>query len=140
MFQVFSASDSRSNEYGEGFGTYWQADSTSKTLRTSSKGVTRIPASSTMTVMFRPLVGLLQVRKYLPLQFMPLTIKLSLVDNPLDPIIFGPVIADGAAVAAANAANTFHSGSSSNSWSILNVQAKCDLVTLDNAFEEDFFH
>ena len=69
---------------------------------------------------------------------MPLTIELSLVDNPIDPIIFGPVLADGS-VAAADAANTFHSGSSSNSWSILNVQGKCDLVTLDNGFEEYFF-
>ena len=92
-----------------------------------------------MTVMYRPLAGLLQVRRYLPLQFMPLTIELSLVDNPIDPIFFGPVLADGAAVAAANAANTFHSGSSSNLWSILNVQGKCDLVTLDNVCEEDFF-
>jgi hypothetical protein len=27
----------------------------------------------------------------------------------------------------------------SNSWSILNVQAKCDLVTIDNSFEESFY-
>jgi len=26
----------------------------------------------------------------------------------------------------------------SNSWSILHVQAKCGLVTLDNSFEEEF--
>ena len=52
--------------------------------------------------------------------------------------MFGPVLADNT-VAAANAANTFHSGSSSNSWSILDVQGKCDLVTLDNGCEEDFF-
>ena len=25
------------------------------------------------------------------------------------------------------------------SWSLLNVQAKCDLVTLDNSFEESFY-
>ena len=88
MFQVFSATDSRANDYGEGFGNYWQEESTSKSLRTTSKGLTHIPLSSSMTVIFKPIAGILQVRKFLPLQFMPITIELSLVDNILDPIIY----------------------------------------------------
>ena len=48
----------------------------------------RIPPSSSMTVMFKPIAGLCQsVRKLLPLQYMPITIELSLTDNPLDLVI-----------------------------------------------------
>ena len=61
-----------------------------------------------MTVMFKPLAGILKTRKYLPLQFMPLTIELSLVDNPVDPIIYGGAVASPAE------ANTFYDNGSSN--------------------------
>ncbi|MFM7978535.1 MAG: hypothetical protein ACKPKO_04400, partial [Candidatus Fonsibacter sp.] len=54
-------------------------------IRTNDGFITRINPSSYMTVIFKPIAGLLQVRKYLPLQFMPLTIELSLVDNATDP-------------------------------------------------------
>ena len=46
-----------------------------------------IPGASYQTVLFKPLSGILNQRKYLPLRFMPITIELSLVDDPLDPII-----------------------------------------------------
>jgi hypothetical protein len=65
---------------------------------------------------------------------MPITIELSLVDNPFDPIITqGRRPGEGAI------ANGFYTDVASVSWSILNVQAKCDLVTLDNSFEESFY-
>ena len=64
---------------------------------------------------------------------MPLTIELSLVDDPLEPIIYGGV------APSPETAHVFYDNNSSNQWSILNVQAKCDLVTLDNSYEEDFF-
>jgi hypothetical protein len=90
-----------------------------------------------MTVIFKPIAGLFQsVRKYLPLQFMPITIELSLVDTPIDPIIFTDVAEPGANPVA-NA--FFYTNVTSNLWSILNVQAKCDLVTLDYPFEESFY-
>ena len=64
---------------------------------------------------------------------MPLTIELSLVDDPLEPIIFGGELPSPADP------HVFYNNDSSNQWSILNVQAKCDLVTLDNSYEEDFY-
>ncbi len=88
-----------------------------------------------MTVILKPVAGLFQsVRNFLPLQFMPITIELSLVDDPLDPIIY-----TGVARPAGNLGNSFYTDVTSNSWSLLNVQAKCDLVTLDNSFEESFY-
>ena len=65
---------------------------------------------------------------------MPLTIELSLVDNILDPLIYNSNPRPGGGAIA----DFFYNDNSSNAWSILNVQAKCDLVTLDNSFEESF--
>ncbi|MFM7984730.1 MAG: hypothetical protein ACKPKO_35945, partial [Candidatus Fonsibacter sp.] len=86
-----------------------------------------------MTVIIKPIAGVLQVRKYLPLQFVPLTIELSLVDNATYPIIYTSETRPGGPVA-----GTVYTDVTSNSWSILNVQATCELVTLDNSFEEEF--
>ncbi|MFM7978440.1 MAG: hypothetical protein ACKPKO_03910, partial [Candidatus Fonsibacter sp.] len=132
MCQVFSATDNREHDDGEGFVNYWQMESTSKRLLTTNKSLTRTAPSSSMTVLFKPIAGILQVRKYLPLQFVPLTIELSLVDNATYPIIYPGVHPD---IVPANSVNT---KVTCNSWSILNVQAKCDLVTLDNRLEEEF--
>ena len=94
MFQVFSATDSRENDYAEGFANYWRnLLHDPRGLLVTADSLVRIPPSSHMTVMFKPVAGLFQsVRKYLPLQFMPITIELSLVDNPLDPIITQGVV------------------------------------------------
>ena len=57
---------------------------------------------------------------------MPITIELSLVANPLDPII----------------SDLDHNGSNdghtSTTWEILNVQAKCDLVTLNSGLNDSY--
>ena len=50
---------------------------------------------------------------------MPITIELSLVDVPLDPIVSGLLGA-----------------SQSNTWQIQNVQVKCDLVCLNSGLNE----
>ena len=134
MFQVFSASESRDNDYASGLGSNWQAHVTSRELLTTTKGLVFIPAGQAATVMLKLNAGIFQIKKYLPLQFMPLTIELSLVDDPLEPIIYGGEPPSGTVDA-----NIFYNNDSSNQWSILNVQAKCDLVTLDNSYEEDFF-
>ena len=101
MIECMSTTDN--NDYGEGFGNYWRNESSARTLLTNNKSLTSIPPSSSMTVIFKPIAGLFQsVRKYLPLQFMPITIELSLVDNPLDPIIFTDVRDPGDGIRIAN--------------------------------------
>ena len=55
---------------------------------------------------------------------MPITIELSLVYDPLDPIV-SSMGYQGFAVA--NTATT---------WQIMNVQAKCDLATLERGLKE----
>ena len=45
------------------------------------------PGASYQTVLFKPLSGFPNQLKYLPLRFMPIALELSLVNDPLDPII-----------------------------------------------------
>ena len=64
-----------------------------------------------------------QSRKSLPVRYCPTTIELELVNDPLSPIV--------SYLAGAN----FKAENTSTSWSVQSVQAKCDLVTLDNALD-----
>ena len=73
-----------------------------------------------------PLSGILNKRKYLPIRSTPIAIELSLVYDPLDPIV-SDMGAQG--LAASNISTT---------WQIQNVQVKCDLVALDNRLNEPY--
>ena len=57
---------------------------------------------------------------------MPITIELSLVDDMQDPIISN-----------LNHAG-FTAGNTPLTWSIINAQVKCDLVTLDSGLNESY--
>ena len=102
MFNNFTSEGSRYNDYAEGFGNVWEGvNGPSAVNGVDNNGVhevstailTGIPGASYQTVLFKPLSGILNQRKYLPLRFMPITIELSLVDDPLDPIIsFLPIM------------------------------------------------
>ena len=74
-----------------------------------------------MTGMFKPLSGMLNQRKYIPIRCMQITIELSLADDHLDPIVSG-----------------LPAASQSETWQIQNVQVKCDLVTLDSGINEQY--
>ena len=65
---------------------------------------------------------------------MPITIELSLVDDPLDPIIsnFAHYALGGAPASAFTNANT------STTWQIQNRQIKCNLVSLDSNLTESY--
>ena len=96
MFNNFTSEGSRYNDYAEGFGNVWERVNDPNALvgvnsdgvyAVSTAVITGMPGASFQTVLFKPLSGILNQRKYLPLRFMPITIELSLVDDPLDPIV-----------------------------------------------------
>ena len=124
MFNIFSASDSRQNDFAEGFGNYW--DNKQDNIHVDETWLRGIPPTTKQTVLFKPMSGILNQRKYIPIRFMPITIELSLVDDPLDPIV----------------SNMNHVGftdaNTAKTWEILNVQAKCDLVTLDSGLNDSY--
>ncbi|MFM7984797.1 MAG: hypothetical protein ACKPKO_36290, partial [Candidatus Fonsibacter sp.] len=85
MFSVFGTTESRTNDFSEGFNTYREHRvDTDDLTEVHLKG---IPRNQSQTALFRPLSGILRQRKYIPLRYMPLTIELSLVDNNSDPLV-----------------------------------------------------
>ena len=70
---------------------------------------------------FKPLFGLFEQDKLIPLRYAPLVIELELVNNASD-----AVVRVGAA------------GAYSELWNITDTQCKCDLLTLDNSLDNEY--
>ena len=84
-----------------------------------------------MSVLFKPLSGSFAQTKYIPLIYCPLILEFEVVNDFNDPVFYTNT-ATSADVTAFTVAN------SSNEWMISQVQIKCDLVTLDNALENEY--
>lgn len=127
----------RENESSEGFGfelnlSKWSRDNNFSNENKPNGGAVR--ANSKRTVSFKPLSGLLNQPKFVPLQFCPLTIELELVDNALDPLVETvPVGTDTHDVSSLS-----HGGDLSQVWSIENPVVLCDLVTIDNQLMNEY--
>ena len=81
MMQFFVAPDSRNNDAAEAFGFIHNKHVTYK--NTTFPG---IKPGQGLQVLFKPLSGLLNQNKMMPLRYAPLTIELELVDDATDPI------------------------------------------------------
>ena len=73
-------------------------------------------------VSFKPLLGLFNQEKLLPLRYCPLQIELELVNFGDDAVIAGSL-------------GGYNYGSV---WDITDIKCKCDLLTLDNALENEY--
>ena len=125
MMQILVAKESRENDAAEAFGNIH--DKHTSYERSSFQGIS---AGQGLQVLFKPLSGLLNQNKMLPIRYAPITIELELVDNVTDPIWSTFKAPPGPADAEAN--NT------SLNWSISNVQVKVDVCTLDNALDNSY--
>ena len=123
MMQFFVAPDSRDNDAAEAFGFIHNKHVTYK--NTTFPG---IKPGQGLQVLFKPLSGLLNQNKMMPLRYAPITIELELVDNAEEPIWSNNIAGTDAIVAANN----------SLVWSINNVQVKVDMCTLDNALDNSY--
>ena len=124
MFSIFTAEDSRENAYAEGFANFWEhVVDPSHDKDDWLKG---IPASSSQTVLCKQLSGLLNQRKFLPIRFMPITIELPLICDHLYTIVSNM------------GRQGFAAANTSTTWQIMNVQAKCDLVTPDSCLYKSY--
>ncbi len=82
-----------------------------------------IPPGESKTVYFKPLAGIFNQHKFIPLRYCPIQIEFEVVNCMNDPIMYstnGP-----------GAVGRFRANALSNQWLISNIQFKCDLVTLD---------
>jgi hypothetical protein len=126
MFSILSSPDSRVNVQAEGFGLDWDIRKQVSTpyTATSFKGIL---GGQSQTVLFKPLSGLLNQSKMIPLRYAPITIELELVSNANDPIV--SYLVDGP---------TFTTANTSLLWQIQNPQVKCDVCTLDNQLDNSY--
>ena len=125
MMSILTASESRANQATEAFGLNWDSDTVSGEYNSA------IRPNQSLTVLFKPLSGLLNQNKMLPIRYAPITIELELVDTITDPIIDptgSPVLGT----------STFTPANTSTNWSINNVQVKVDVCTLDNALDNSY--
>ena len=135
MFHCCTNGTTRDNDLAESFGqrvdssTYYSTI-TGNTTATAANYL-GLPPSTSRTVYFKPLLGIFNQSKYLPIRYAPITLEFELVNSLLDPIIDPATDSrGGAAVWTANNCST--------SWTINNVQAKMDVVTLDNVLDNEY--
>ena len=93
-----------------------------------------VNTGDTKTVSFKPLSGLLNCGKLIPLQYAPITIELELCTDMTDPIVSTTdnvlvVNVDGSGGSAKN---------TSVNWQIENPVVKCDICVLDNALNNEY--
>ena len=143
-FNHFTMEGRRYNDYAEGFGNVLERggvyDSRARNLDGvatigTAVSINQIPGTfgtSFQTVIFKPLSGIFDKHKYLQLRCMQITIELSSVDDPLEPIVrnFANHICGGAS------ATLFTNVKTSTTWQIQNVQAKCEIIALDSGLNE----
>ena len=96
-----------------------------------------INASGTKTVSFRPLSGLINCGKLIPLQYAPITIELEVCSDILDPIMSVDDFACGINCSGAGTANGGVKNTS-QLWQIQNPNIKCDVCVLDSALNNEY--
>jgi hypothetical protein len=133
MFHCCTNGNTRDNDLAESFGqridSYHYQTINGNTTATATNYL-GLPASTSRTVYFKPLLGIFNQSRYLPIRYAPITLEFELVNNLTDPIINPADDTRGTPVW--TAANT------STLWMINNVQAKMDVVTLDNVLDNEY--
>ena len=134
MFSSFTSQGSRDNDLSQGFCNSWGSSYDVDTTSVTPAHIGGIPPSQSMSVLFKPLSGILRQSKFLPIRYMPLTIELTLVDDPTLPII-SAVTTNPPPTTGVDMGN-FLAANLSYTWSIQNAMVKCELITLDSGLNE----
>jgi hypothetical protein len=123
MLHILTSKNNRENDDIEGFGYRWDDDYNYNKWDVVQGAV--IPGGSSRTVSFKPLFGILNQPKYIPLMYSPLTLELEIVNGIYDSIIQP----DG---------TIFTNNNTSSAWRIEDIRVVCDLVTLDSALQNSY--
>jgi hypothetical protein len=126
MFNSLQGPQVRLNEECEGFGYTDDAEGLDNQYKLPGIGGGNgtISYATNQTVIFKPLCGIFQQTKYIPLRYCPIEFELELADND-EPI----VSTFGAFFTAANTTKLYH---------IEQCQIKCDIVSLDNSLDNSY--
>jgi hypothetical protein len=156
MFDILKAKNARINEAAEGFGQLFDEYEFEKIYVLTADGTASITAGGTppairsslickrgyseynfkgispgqrQRVLFKPLSGILNQNKFLPIRYMPLTFELELVNNATEPVFSSFTTEFSSDISAAN---------TSIEWQIENPEIKVDLISLDNALDNTY--
>ena len=86
MLHILTSKANRDNDSIEGFGARWDDDEHYKTKWTADYGA-RVEPSSARAVSFKPLFGLLNQSKYIPLMWSPLMFEFEILNGATDAIL-----------------------------------------------------
>ena len=149
MFDTLRARHVRENEDCEGFEDRFDQpdyqdifgwhevemlDATTPTgivMRDVERNFRSVPALGTKTVSFRPLSGLINCGKLIPLQYAPITIELEICNNIIDPIM--SVNDTACEITSAGPGKN-----NSQKWRIENPCIKSDVCILDSALNNEY--
>jgi hypothetical protein len=133
MFLSLMPDHVRDNMDIEGFGHRWDDHYNKYIYDWDEDTLPGIEGGKKQTVMFKPMLGLVNQSKLLPVKYAPIIIELELCNSSLDPIISpGKLIKSGDAAAVYTTANT------GSNWSIENICVKVDCCTLDNHLNNEY--
>ena len=124
MLHVLTSKANRDNDEVEGFNTRWDNDDNYGKWTTDYPS---IPPSGKKRVSFKPIFGLCNQPKMIPLMYAPLCFEFELCNSSLDPIISGFA---GCPI--------FTPDNTSSSWKIEDVRVICDVCTLDSALQNSY--
>ena len=124
MLHILTSKANRDNDSIEGFGARWDDDA-SWNAWTTDYGASVSP-SSARAVSFKPLFGLLNQPKYIPLMWSPLMFEFEVVNDATDAIV------------GTGTGSSFTDTNTSKSWQIQDVRIVCDIVTLDSALQNSY--
>ena len=128
MFHSYQSEKVRLNDATEGFLT--NTYNLNNNYYPNNIG-TAIPGAGGMfTVSFRPLSGLINQDKFLPIRYCPITLEFEVCNNMSDCVIC-PTTVNPQTV-------DFTTGNTSSLWHIEQFQVKADVVTLDNALDNEY--
>jgi len=127
MFSILTSQANRDDADIEGFGWRWDDDVhyTPNGPALAQDNTRSIPTNSSKTVSFKPLLGLFNQSKYIPLMWGSLVLEYEIVTNATDSI---------ASLSGAD----FSDANTSQLWSISDVRLVGDIVTLDSALQNSY--
>ena len=130
MFHVMTPGPTRQNDdveaFGNGLPSCNQVTINAKAVPNNYPGI--LAKGGFQTVSLRFLSGIFNQDKFLPIRYCPITIELELVNQNTDPVV---------AQYASSQVTAFES-KVSTTWNIQNVMLKADVVTLDNALDNEY--
>ena len=117
----------------ENFGHRWDDHAQKHVHSWSTTTMPGIAPSTKQTVCFKPMLGLINQSKLLPVKYCPIVIELELCNSNLD-----PVITPNKKSKASDSVAQFTDANTGSNWSIENNCVKCDCCTLDNNLNNEY--